>query len=109
MMTREEIVEIEQYCSGHEVGKKARHADLAYHFGTSTRRAGNIAFAEELLRLQDQVGWLQFDNAIPLSNVAGLEALAEKMSRKISEMQDTINSLRSMVAYFRRRLFGSMT
>ena len=28
MMTREEINEIEQYCSDHKVGKKARLAEL---------------------------------------------------------------------------------
>lgn len=32
MMTREEIIEIEQYCSEHEVGKKARLAELGIPF-----------------------------------------------------------------------------
>lgn len=37
MMTREEIIEIEQYCSEHKVGKKARLAELGIPFWTFYR------------------------------------------------------------------------
>lgn len=57
---------------------------------------------EELLRLRNQVSRLQSDNIKLQSDNVRLES--EK-----SEMQDVINNLRGMMAYFRKRLFGSMT
>ena len=51
--------------------------------------------SQEILRLQSELARLQEE---------GL-----RKDRKIEQMQSVIDSLRNMMAYFRKRLFGSMT
>ena len=50
--------------------------------------------SQEILRLQSELARLQEE---------GL-----RKDRKIEQMQSVIDSLRNMMAYFRKRLFGSM-
>ena len=49
MMTREEIIEIEQYCSDHNVGKKARLAELGIPFWNFYRARRKYQREDELI------------------------------------------------------------
>jgi len=49
MMTREEINEIEQYCSDHKVGKKARLAELGIPFWNFYRARRKYQREDELI------------------------------------------------------------
>lgn len=51
--------------------------------------------SQEILRLQSELARLQEESL--------------RKDRKIEQMQSVIDSLRNMMAYFRKRLFGSMT
>ena len=57
---------------------------------------------QEILHLQAELARLHV-------KVKSLQEEGLKKDRKIEEMQSVIDSLRSMMAYFRKRLFGSMT
>ena len=49
MMTREEIIEIEQYCSDHKVGKKSRLAELGIPFWNFYRARRKYQREDELI------------------------------------------------------------
>lgn len=58
--------------------------------------------SQEILRLQSELAKLQ-------NEVRSLQEEGLRKDRKMEQMQSVIDSLRSMMAYFRKRLFGSMT
>ena len=58
--------------------------------------------SQEILRLQSEL-------AILKEEVKSLQEEGLRKDRKMEHMQSVIDSLRNMMAYFRKRLFGSMT
>ena len=58
--------------------------------------------SQEILRLQSELARLQ-------EEVKSLQEEGLRKDRKMEHMQSVIDSLRNMMAYFRKRLFGSMT
>ena len=56
MMTREEIIEIEQYCSDHKVGKKARLAELGIPFWNFYRARRKYQREDELIGSDPSAG-----------------------------------------------------
>ena len=56
MMTREEIIEIEQYCSDHNVGKKARLAELGIPFWNFYRARRKYQREDELIGSDPSAG-----------------------------------------------------
>ena len=56
MMTREEINEIEQYCSDHKVGKKARLAELGIPFWNFYRARRKYQREDELIGSDPSAG-----------------------------------------------------
>ena len=58
--------------------------------------------SQEILRLQSELARLQ-------EEVKSLQEEGLRKDRKMEHMQSVIDSLRNMMAYFRKRLFGSMS
>ena len=58
--------------------------------------------SQEILRLQSELARLQ-------EEVKSLQEEGLRKDRKMEQMQSVIDSLRNMMAYFRKRLFGSMS
>ena len=56
MMTREEINEIEQYCSDHKIGKKARLAELGIPFWNFYRARRKYQREDELIGSDPSAG-----------------------------------------------------
>ena len=56
MMTREEINEIEQYCSDHKIGKKARLAELGIPFWNFYRARRKYRREDELIGSDPSAG-----------------------------------------------------
>ena len=81
MMTREEINEIEQYCSDHKIGKKARLAELGIPFWNFYRARRKYQREDELIGSGPSAG-----NFIQLTTLPSCPALqpSKRMSRKMS-------------------------
>ena len=73
-MTREEIIEIEQYCSDHKVGKKARLAELGIPFWNFYRARRKYQREDELIGSDPSAG-----------NFIQLKRMIRQKSRKDAE------------------------
>lgn len=81
-MTREEIIEIEQYCSEHNVGKKARLAELGINFW-------NFYKARQKYQREDErnASEVASGNFIPLSSLPLGPAM--QPSRRVNKKPST--------------------
>ena len=82
MMTREEIIEIEQYCMEHGVGKKARLAELGIPFWSFYRTRRRYQMEDERSATEMSAG-----NFVQLSSLPLGPAMqpSKRTSRKTSQ------------------------
>ena len=90
-MTREEINEIEQYCSDHKIGKKARLAELGIPFWNFYRARRKYQREDELIGSDPSAG-----NFIQLATLPSGPAMrpSKRMDRKKfqKESESTVES-----------------
>lgn len=90
-MTREEIIEIEQYCAEHNIGKKARLSELGIPFWNFYRARRKYQLEDELIGSDPSAG-----NFIQLATLPSGPAMrpSKRMDRKKfqKESEPTVES-----------------